>query len=97
MRRARMRYDEGGLANVLNEKSRSGRPRKFSKKQETRIIAMVCGPTPKGFARWTIALIRAQTLKRKIADEIGEESIRLLLRSHDLKPWREKNVVCPKD
>jgi len=32
-------------------------------------------------------------VRRKIAPGIGREAVRLLLESHDLKPWREKNVV----
>ena len=29
----------------------------------------------------------------QLAIGVGRESIRILLESHDLKPWREKNVV----
>jgi hypothetical protein len=32
-------------------------------------------------------------VKRKLARRVGRETIRILLQSHDLKPWREKNVV----
>jgi hypothetical protein len=28
---------------------------------------------------------------------VGRETIRVLLESHDLKPWREKNVVVRRD
>ena len=31
--------------------------------------------------------------KRKLVGQVGRETIRVLLQSHDLKPWREKNVV----
>ena len=32
-------------------------------------------------------------VKRKVVPRVGRETIRVLLQSHDLKPWREKNVV----
>ena len=35
-----------------------------------------------------------EAIKRKLAPPIGRETIRILLLSHDFKPWRENNVVC---
>jgi hypothetical protein len=40
-----------------------------------------------------VRLITEESTKRKLVKRIGRETIRLLLESHDLKPWREKNVV----
>ena len=34
-----------------------------------------------------------EAVKRKLVPRVGRETIRVLLESHDLKPWREKNVV----
>jgi putative transposase len=62
-------------------------------RQSQRIIAMVCGPPPEGRARWTVRLIAEEAVKRKLTPAVGRETIRILLESHDLKPWREKNVV----
>lgn len=50
---------------------------------------------PEGRARWTIILIVEESIKRGIVDEVGRETIRVLLKNHELKPWREKNVVRP--
>ena len=36
----------------------------------------------------------ARSLKKP---QVGRETIRILLQSHDLKPWREKNVVVRRD
>jgi putative transposase len=55
---------------------------------------MVFGPAPLGQARWSVRLIAEEAVKRKLVAKIGRETIRILLRTHDLKPWREKNVVC---
>jgi putative transposase len=54
---------------------------------------MVCGPPPQGQARWSVRLLAQEAVKRKPAPKVGRETIRILLRTHDLKPWRERNVV----
>jgi len=87
------RYEEEGLESALYEKPRPGQPRRLSAGQSQRIIAMVCGPPPAGQARWSVRLIAEEAVKRKLAAKVGRESIRILLRTHDLKPWREKNGV----
>src|SRR6516225_6208926 len=38
-------------------------------------------------------LIAQEAVKRKLARRVGRETIRILLQHHELKPWREKNVV----
>jgi transposase len=87
------RYEDEGLESALYEKPRPGQQRRLDTGQSQRIIAMVCGPPPQGQARWNVRLIAQEAVKRKLAPRVGRETIRLLLLSHDLKPWREKNVV----
>ena len=50
-------------------------------------------PAASGQARWSVRLIAEEAVKRKLAPKVGGESIRILLRTHDRKPWREKNGV----
>jgi putative transposase len=88
------RYEEEGLESALHEKPRPIQPRALDTVQSQRIIAMVCGEPPTGHARWSVRLIATEAVKRKLAPRVGRETIRILLQSHDLKPWREKNVVC---
>ena len=87
------RYEDEGLESALYEKPRPGQQRRLDTGQSQRIIAMVCGPPPQGQARWSVRLIAQEAVKRKLAPRVGRETIRMLLQSHDLKPWREKNVV----
>ena len=87
------RYEEEGLESALYEKSRPGKRRVLDAGQSQRIIAMVCGQPPLGMARWSVRLIAEEAVKRKLAPQVGRETIRILLQSHELKPWREKNVV----
>ena len=65
--------------------------------QKQRIIAMVCSDPPEGRARWTVRLVAQEAVKRKLAPRVGTETIRILLLSHDLKPWRAKNVGVRRD
>ena len=88
------RCEEEGLESALYEKPRPGKPRALDISQNQRVIAMVCSPPPEGQARWSVRLIASEAVKRKLAPAVSRETIRLLLQNHDLKPWREKNVVC---
>jgi hypothetical protein len=54
---------------------------------------LVCGPPPAGRAKWSTALLAEEASRRRIVPSVGRETIRLVLATHGLKPWREKNVV----
>jgi putative transposase len=87
------RYEESGLERALYDKQRPGAQSLLDTKQRQRIIAMVCSDPPEGRARWTVRLIAEEAVKRKLVPGVGRETIRVLLLSHEFKPWREKNVV----
>jgi transposase len=87
------RYQEGGLEAALYEKPRPGAATLLDASQKQRIIAMVGSQPPQGRARWTVRLVAQEAVKRKLVPRVGRETIRILLLDHDLKPWREKNVV----
>ena len=87
------RYRQGGLERALYERPRPGKSSLLDAQQRLRIVALVCGPPPEGRARWTVRLLTEEVVKRKLVPRVGRETIRVLLESHELKPWREKNVV----
>ena len=87
------RYNSGGLERALYERPRPGAAPLLDDSQKQRIVAMVCGKPPEGRARWTVRLVASEAVKRKLVPRAGRETIRMMLQSHDLKPWREKNVV----
>jgi len=93
IRRLAHRYQHGGLNQALYEKPRPGATEILDTGQKQRIIAMVCGQPPEGHARWTVRLVAEEAIKRKLVPAVGRETVRILLLHHDLKPWREKNVV----
>jgi putative transposase len=93
IRRIGHRYLEEGLDRALYEKERPGAADLLASSERQRIIAMVCSDPPDGRARWTVRLVAEEAVKRKLVPRVGRETIRMLLLDHDLKPWREKNVV----
>ena len=93
IRRIAHRYRRGGLALALYERPRPGAAEVLGAAEKQRIVAMACGAPPTSAARWTVRLIAEEAVKRRLVPRVGRETIRVLLQSHDLKPWREKNVV----
>jgi putative transposase len=93
IRKVGHRYMGGGFDRAVYEKERPGAVSLLEDTQKQRIIAMVCAAPPDGHARWTVRLVAEQAVKRRLVPRVGRETIRVLLLSHDLKPWREKNVV----
>ena len=87
------KYNNGGLDEALYDLPRPGQPRKMDQKEASQIVAMVCASPPDGYARWSVRLIAEAVIKKKIVGQTNRESIRLLLKNHELKPWLKKNVV----
>jgi hypothetical protein len=97
VRRVGWRAVEFGLEASLEDEPRPHPPRLLAPKDEAALTAMVCGPPPEGRARWTIRLIAEEAVRRAIVAKMGRDTARRFLASHDLKPWREKNVVRATD
>ncbi len=93
VRRIGHRYQRGGLEGALYERPGRGAEQLLDESQKQRIIALVCSQPPAGYARWTVRLVAEQAVKRKLVPRVGRETVRILLLSHDLKPWRGENVV----
>lgn len=88
-------YRESGLDAALNDDPRPGQPLKFDDRVKAQIVALVCSNPPEGFDRWTLDLLKEKTEDKKIVDNISTETIRLILREHDLKPWQYQMWCVP--
>lgn len=93
IRRVGHRFEQGGLDSALYDKQRPGAATLLDQAQQQRIVAMVCSDPPAGRSRWTVRLVAEEAVKRRLVPRVGREAIRVMLLHHDLKPWREKNVV----
>ncbi|MDX2091310.1 MAG: helix-turn-helix domain-containing protein [Kofleriaceae bacterium] len=87
------RYVARGLQAALTDEPRGKPAPRLDSVQRAAVVAMVCGPAPEGRARWTIRLVTEHAVRRGIVPKVGRETIRVVLATHDLKPWREKKVV----
>ena len=95
VRRVGWRYLERGVLAALSDEPRPKLPKLLDTRQEAAIVAMVCGPPPAGYARWTVRVTTEETKRRGIVADVGRETVRQVLAHHELKPWRKKNVVRP--
>jgi hypothetical protein len=93
VRRIGLRYLKEGLAQALFERERPGSARLLDARHETQLVSLVCSPPPEGHARWTVRLVAQEAKARGLVKTVGRETVRLLLKHHDIKPWREKKVL----
>ncbi len=89
------KYINSGLQGALYDSPRPGRKPILNKHQSQQVVAMVCSDPPLGRSRWTVKLILEEVLKRRIAPRLGRETVRMLLKTHELKPWRQKMWCIP--
>lgn len=82
--RTKKRYIDDGLQKTLEEKPRSGQPKKYKDKEEAEIIALACTNPPQGRKRWTLELMTETLQKKKNSKTINRESIRLVLKKAKL-------------
>lgn len=78
--RTRNRFLKEGLVIALEEKSRSGQPRKYGQSQEAEVIALACSDAPEGRARWTLELLERALGNKEGLETINRETIRLILK-----------------
>jgi hypothetical protein len=95
VRRVGWRYLEQGVQAALTDDPRPKPLPLLDTRQQAAIVAMVCGPPPAGYARWTVRVTTEETKRQGIVADVGRETIRQVLAHHALKPWRKKNVVRP--
>lgn len=88
-------YLEFGLKITIEDAPRTGRPINFDDRDKSNIIALVCCEPPEGYARWTLDLIKEESINKGIVDSISNSKIRIILQEHELKPWREKMWCIP--
>ena len=90
----KIKFLEYGLVTALYNGSRPGRPIEIDERIRCKIAAISCTDPPSGHSRWTLDLI-VETLSTKEGSHISRESVRLVLKDHDLKPWQQKTWCIP--
>lgn len=78
--RVRKRFVREGLDAALEERERSGAPRKLKGKQEAYLLALASSSPPAGRARWTLQLLADRLVEMKVVPAISDETVRLRLK-----------------
>jgi transposase len=78
----RKRFVTEGFETALARKKREipPTPKKLDGKQEARIIALRLGPSPAGFANWSLRLLAEQIVELGIVESISHETVRRTLK-----------------
>ena len=81
--RTRRKFVERGLEGAItNRRPRREYSRKIDGRAEAHLIALVCGPAPAGYARWSLRLLAHELVKMEGAelDSISHETVRQALK-----------------
>jgi hypothetical protein len=87
---------EGFETALCGHSTRNHRQRRIDGECEARLIAALCGPAPKGYARWSLRLLADRAVEMEIVDEpVSYETVRQTLQANELKPWLKKEWCIP--
>jgi putative transposase len=82
--RIRKRYCREGFDLALNEKPRSGAPKKIDGRIEARLTLLACSDPPEGRSRWTVRLLADKLVELEVVDSISTMSVQRLLKKMKL-------------
>lgn len=92
--RVRKRFVDGGLEHALNDRSRSGAPRRLSGRDEAMLVALACSEPPEGRTTWTMQLLADRLVSIKVIERISDETVRRVLKKR-VEAVAEGAVVHP--
>lgn len=78
--RIRRQFVAGGLDRALDEKTRSGRPVKFTGDQQAKATALACSTPPQGHSQWSLRLIAERLVELEFVDSITHTSVANILK-----------------
>ena len=80
VRRAKRRYVEGGLEEVLRHHNSPKPYRKVDDKVEAHLIALACSPAPEGQDHWTLRALAGKAVELGLVESLSHETVRLHLK-----------------
>jgi len=78
--RTRRLFVSEGLDAALEERPRSGQPRRLDGRGEATLIALACSSPPEGRASWTMQLLADRLVEMRVVEGISDETVRLTLK-----------------
>jgi len=77
------RYLAEGLESALQEKPRSGTPRRIAGDARAKITALACCSAPEGHARWTLRLLADRAVTLGFVETISHNAVKEILKKTD--------------
>jgi transposase len=95
--RVKALFRVSGLEEALSRKMQPERPekKKITGEQEARILQLACTRAPEGYEQWSIRLLTQRIVEVGIVLQVGRETVRLVLRRNELKPWQKEQWCIP--
>jgi transposase len=86
----RRRYEAEGLAGVVEDRRRSGRPKQISPEQEAAIVEATMKTTPKDATHWSVRAMAA-------SQNVSAATVQRIWRKHKLQPHRVESFKFSND
>ena len=86
-------YKTEGLAAVLRDRPRSGRPPRIDGLQRAKVTALACSTPPKGQARWSLRLLAGKSVELGLVAAISHNHVRQVLnKTRSPRPKRRRGA-----
>jgi putative transposase len=76
----RQHYRMEGVQAAIEEKPRSGQPRRLNSEHEAALTVLACSEAPEGHAQWSVRLLTDKAIEIGIVEQVGRETIRRFLK-----------------
>lgn len=86
----RQRFKSDGLAGILEDRPRSGRPKEIPEERETAIVEATIHTTPKDATHWSIRTMAA-------SQKVSPATVQRIWKKHKLQPHRVENFKFSND
>lgn len=86
----RRRFDSGGLAAVLEDRPRSGRPKQISAEREEAIVDATLKTTPRDATHWSVRAMAA-------SQKVSPATVQRIWKKHKLQPHRVQSFKFSND
>jgi len=86
----RRRYESGGLAAVLQDRPRSGRPKQISEQREAALVEATIRTTPSDATHWSVRTMAA-------SQKLSPATVQRIWKKHKLQPHRVESFKFSSD
>jgi transposase len=86
----RKRFESDGIAGILEDRPRSGRPKRISAEREAAIVEATMKTTPKDATQWSVRVMAA-------AQKVSSATVQRIWKKHKLQPHRVESFKFSSD